>query len=177
LRFAQALLLLLVLALLAPQVHATSCACRSGSASYDFLADPAVDIDMPTPEEFLSGVQEDSSQPYSEFLKDDLEENTSSKSKLSIDLDPDGHVDLLLSKSGGELSGSGNMVKENTTSEISARGSLENGLLKLDLVTLSGDLYKLDLSGKEPHLAGNYIAFSSDGKTWTGNATGIEGNV
>ncbi len=178
-RHIQTLLLFAALVILAssPLAHAASCSCGSGSASYDFLADPAVNIDMPTPDEFLNSAKDEIAAPYAEFLRDDPEENSTGNSKLSIDMDPDVKANLLLSRSGDEITGSGSMVRNNVTSEISARGSLDKGLMKLDLVTISGDLYKLELEEEETHLAGKYVAFSSDGKTWTGDAEASEEDI
>ncbi len=61
----------------------------------------------------------------------------------------------------------------NTTSVLAASGSLNGDKLNLDLTTLGSiNLYRLTLTPNGDSASGDYQAFSANGESWTGSASG-----
>ncbi len=61
----------------------------------------------------------------------------------------------------------------NTTSVLAASGSLNGDKLNLDLTTLGSiNLYRLTLTPSGDSASGDYQAFSANGESWTGSASG-----
>jgi hypothetical protein len=80
---------------------------------------------------------------------------------------------LTLFQSEGAVFGTGSMKDGNNTFPVTASGSTDGENLSLD-VTTSGsiNMYKLALTASGDSASGDYKAFSSDGQSWTGTATG-----
>jgi hypothetical protein len=81
---------------------------------------------------------------------------------------------LTLFQNGDAVFGSGVVnLDANTTMMAAASGSLLDGELNLDLVTLGKvNLYRLDLTVSGESATGNYTAYSTSGATSTGEAEG-----
>jgi hypothetical protein len=73
----------------------------------------------------------------------------------------------------GTVFGTGSMRDGNSTFPVTASGSTDGENLNLD-VTTSGsiNIYKLVLKASGDSASGDYKAFSADGQSWTGTATG-----
>jgi hypothetical protein len=80
---------------------------------------------------------------------------------------------LTLFQSEGTVFGTGSMRDGNSTFPVTASGSTDGENLNLD-VTTSGsiNIYKLVLKASGDSASGDYKAFSADGQSWTGTATG-----
>ena len=62
---------------------------------------------------------------------------------------------------------------KSSASEAAASGTVVGGSMRLDVVSLdSVALYRFDLILTEDQVAGGYIAYGSDGSSWSGNVTG-----
>ncbi|RQW77264.1 MAG: hypothetical protein EHM14_14770 [Methanothrix sp.] len=150
---------------------AAKCACSGGSggASYNFLGDSAVDINMDSYDEFARSYTPQSSVQTS--LQTTAVE-TAEVSKLSLDLADSSHVDLALKNVQGEYSGDGSIIRANGTEQVKATGKLTGQKLSINLVTLSGATYNFDLAREGSTVLGDYKEADSLGKNLTGIANG-----
>ncbi len=165
------LIAVLALMLLACSPGAAKCACSGGSggASYNFLGDSAMDINMDSYDEFARSYSPQSSVRTS--LQTTAVE-TAAESKLSLDLSDKSHVDLTLKNVGGEYSGNGIITRVNGTEQAKATGILSGQKLSLDLVALSGASYKFNLAREGNTILGDYSENGPLGKNLTGIANG-----
>ncbi len=136
----------------------------SGGASYDFMGDSAFDMNMDS---------------YDEFVKDNIQKSSiglsatkNAKSRLGLDLSDESRIDLIISQAGGDLSGQGNMTRDNRTEQVKATGLLQGSRLSLDVVTLSDVLFKFELVDQGNMLQGDYSEIDSDGRQIQGFADG-----
>jgi hypothetical protein len=118
------LLTLLVLVLAACNQAAAKCPCSSGgSASYNFLGDPAVDVDMDSYADFVQA----NAQHCSVDVLVPTPENAA-QSALTLDLGRRGKIEVRLSpKDGthigqGNLTGLGNLTQEDKAEQLEATG-------------------------------------------------------
>jgi hypothetical protein len=165
------LIAVLALMLLACSPGAAKCACSGGSggASYNFLGDSAVDINMDSYDEFARSYTPQSSIQTS--LQTTAVE-TAEVSKLSLDLADSSHVDIALKNVQGEYSGDGSITRADGAEQVTATGKLAGQKLSLNLVTLSGASYKFNLAREGSTVLGDYNEADSLGKNLTGIANG-----
>jgi hypothetical protein len=157
--------------LLANSPAAAKCACSGGSggASYNFLGDSAVDINMDSYDEFVrtnvaqSSVQASVQTPGAE---------TAQESKLSLDLADRSHVDITLKKVLGEYSGQGNITRVNETEQVKATAKLMGRKFSLNLVTSSGASFLFNLAKEGSTVLGDYSEEKPEGEHLTGIANG-----
>jgi hypothetical protein len=84
-------------------------------------------------------------------------------------------VSLALNESDHVVLGSGNITEGNDTRQVTATGLEDGNRLDLNLTTLGTvNLYMLSLNMNGDSAAGEYMAHSADGQSWTGNATGTK---
>ena len=161
------LIAILILMLAAASVPAAAnCACSlGGGASYNFLGDPAVDVNMDS---------------YDEFVRDNVQTSsvavpnvqTALQSRMNLDLSDKSSIDLELSQAEGSLSGQGNMTGDSETEPVEAKGTLQGNTLSLDITASGGELFKFNLASEGSTLMGDYSETLPDGKTLTGTAVG-----
>jgi hypothetical protein len=168
------LLTLLILVLAACNQAAAKCPCSSGgSASYNFLGDPAVDVNMNS---YPDSVQANAQHCSVEVLLPTPE--NAAQSMLNLDLGRRGKIEVLLSpKDGkhvgqGNLTSLGNLTGENKAEQLQATALLEGNKLSLDVRTQSGDLYSFELAKEGKAVMGDYVLSQPDGKTQKGIADG-----
>jgi len=83
--------------------------------------------------------------------------------------------DLVLSlfQKGNDVFGAGKIKEGNNTQDVAVSGAVAGAALDLNVVTLNPiSLYKLKLDLSEDWAAGEYLAFSTSGDSWTGSAEG-----
>jgi hypothetical protein len=84
-------------------------------------------------------------------------------------------VALALNESDHVVFGSGNITEGNNTQQVTASGLEDGNRLDLNLTTRGTvNLYMLSLNMNGDSAAGEYMAHSADGQSWTGNATGTK---
>ena len=84
-------------------------------------------------------------------------------------------VALALNESDHVVFGYGNIAEGNNTQQVTASGLEDGNRLDLNLTTLGTvNLYMLSLNMNGDSAAGEYMAHSADGQSWTGNATGTK---
>jgi hypothetical protein len=84
-------------------------------------------------------------------------------------------VALALDESDHVVFGYGNITEENNTQQVTASGLEDGNRLDLNLTTLGTvNLYMLSLNMNGDSAAGEYMAHSAGGQSWTGNATGTK---
>jgi len=155
--------------LLACSPAAAKCACSGGSASYNFLGDSAVDINMDSYDEFMRNNAPQSS--VRTFDQTSTAE-TAPESELSLDLADHSHVDLMLKNDQGAYSGQGNMTHINETEQVKATGKLMGQKLSLNLVTSSGASFLFNLAKEGSTVLGDYREEKPLGENLTGIANG-----
>ena len=168
------LITLLVFILAACNQAEAKCPCSSGgSASYNFLGDPAVDVNM---DSYLDSVQANA-QHCSVEVPLPAPENAA-QSMLILDLGRRGKIEVLLSpKDGkhvgqGNLTGPGNLTQEDKAEQLEATALLEGNKLSLDVRTQRGDLYSFKLAKEGKAVMGDYVLSQPDGKSQKGIADG-----
>ena len=119
---------------------AATCACSlGGGASYNFLGDSAVDINMDGYDEFLR-----ENVPASSVAARGIavipDAKTAAQSRLNLDLKDKGSVYLVLSKTQEGIFGDGSMTAANGTEAVKAVGTLVGYKLSLDVTADSGVL-------------------------------------
>lgn len=120
---------------------------RSGGGlpAYDFLNDPAINIDMTNYDEFVRNNSADQQKDMSVSMGSGREKEANdataklwSISRLSLELDDSSHLSLNFSQSSGEIFGTGNMTLGNKTEPVGAFGELFGDGLYLNIVSFSG---------------------------------------
>lgn len=168
----KALIAILVLMLAAGSHAAATCACSlGGGASYNFLGDPAMDVNMDGYDEFAR-----ENVPTSTIAAPGIavipDVKTAAQSRLNLNLKDKSSVYLVLSKTQEGFSGDGSMTAANGTETVTAVGMLVGNKLSLDVTASSGRLYKFDLASEGSTVMGDFSETLADGETSTGLATG-----
>jgi hypothetical protein len=162
----KSLIAILILILAAASPAAAKCACSSGGgASYNFLGDSAVDINMDGYDEFIGDNVPASSAAVPEV-------QTAAQSLMSLNLNDKSSIYLVISKTTGSLSGQGNMSAANGTETVEAVGTLEGDKLSLDVTASGGELYKFNLASEGSTVMGDFSETLPNGENLTGLAEG-----
>lgn len=83
-------------------------------------------------------------------------------------------VSLALFQKGASIFGSGSLREGNSTSQVTASGTMQGEALSLDLTTQQPiTLYKLLLNMSNDEVSGEYSAISAGGDQWTGEVDGF----
>ena len=168
----KALIAILILMLAAGSHAAATCACSlGGGASYNFLGDSAVDINMDGYDEFArENVPTSSVAATGIAVIPDVK--TAAQSRLNLNLKDKSSIYLVLSKTQEGFSGDGSMTAANGTETVKAVGTLVGNKLSLDVTADSGELYKFDLASEGSTVMGDFTESLPDGETSTGLASG-----
>ena len=167
----KALIAILILMLAAGSHAAATCACSVGGASYNFLGDRAVDVNMEGYDEFArENVPTSSIAVPNSVVVPDVK--ASAESRLSLDLKDKSNIDLALSKTREGMSGRGNMTEINGTEPVVAVGTLQGNKLSLDVTASGGELYKFNLASEGSTVMGDFSESLSNGVSLTGLAKG-----
>ena len=150
---------------------AATCACSLGGASYNFLGDPAMDVNMEGYDEFAREDVPISSiaVPISVVVPD---VKAAAESRLSLDLKDKSNIVLALSKTREGISGRGNMTAINGTEPVLAVGRLMGNKLSLDVTASGGELYKFNLASEGSTVMGDFSEALPNGASLTGLAKG-----
>ena len=160
------LIAILILITAAASPAAATCACSSGGgASYNFLGDSAMNIDMGGHEEFARD-----NVPMSSIAIPDVK--TAALSRLSLNLRDKRSIYLILSMIQGNISGEGSMTGFNGTETADAVGTLQGNTLSLNVTTSGGELYKFDLASEGNTVMGDFIETLPNGERRNGLAEG-----
>ncbi len=160
------LIAILILITAAASPAAATCACSSGGgASYNFLGDSAMNINMGGYEEFVRD-----NVPLSSIAIPDVK--TAALSRLSLNLRDKRSIYLILSKIQGNISGEGSMTGFNGTETADAVGTLQGNTLSLNVTTSGGELYKFNLASQGSTVMGDFIETLPDGERLNGLAEG-----
>ena len=151
---------------------AATCACSlGGGASYNFLGDRAVDVNMEGYDEFArENVPTSSIAVPNSVVVPDVK--ASAESRLSLDLKDKSNIDLALSKTREGMSGRGNMTEINGTEPVVAVGTLQGNKLSLDVTASGGELYKFNLASEGSTVMGDFSESLPNGVSLTGLAKG-----
>jgi len=160
------LIAILILITAANAPAAATCACSSGGgASYNFLGDSAMNINM---------------DGYDEFIRDNVQSSsvavpnvqTASHSRLTLNLNDKSRIYLILSKNQGNISGEGSMTGVNGTQTAGAVGTLQGNTLSRDVTASGGEHYKFKLAREGSTEMGDFNAILSNGERLNGLAEG-----
>jgi hypothetical protein len=156
---------ILIIFIVACSPAAAKCCSLGGAASYNFLGDSAVDIDMDS---------------YDEFVRENVPANVvatpdvkaAAKSRLRLNLLDNNSIYLQLSQAEGRISGQGNVTHGNVTEPAEALGTLQANKLSLDVTAPGGELYKFALALEGSTVLGDYSLAMPDGEKLTGIVDG-----
>jgi hypothetical protein len=166
----KALIAILILMLAAGPNAAAKCACSLG-ASYNFLGDPSMDVNMEGYEEFArENVQTSSIAALGITVIPDVK--MAAQSRLNLNLKDKSIIYLVLSKTQEGFSGDGSITVANGTETVKATGTLEGNKLSLDVTASGGELYKFNLASEGSTVMGDFSEALPNGVTSTGLATG-----
>jgi hypothetical protein len=143
---------------------AKCCSLGGGGASYNFLGDSAVDINMDSYDEFAR-----ENVPAAAAIPD---VRSSATSRLSLFLSDNGSIYLLLSQAGGKFSGLGNATEGNVTGPAQAVGMLQANKLSLDVTAPGKEVYKFSLATEGSTVMGDYSLALPDGERLNGTTQG-----
>lgn len=162
----------MILILAAGSHAAATCACSlGGGASYNFLGDRAVDVNMGGYDEFArENVPTNSIAVPNPVVVPDVK--AAAESRLSLDLKDKSNIDLALSKTREGISGRGNMTAINGTEPVLAVGRLMGNKLSLDVTASGGELYKFNLASEGSTVMGDFSESLPNGESLTGLAKG-----
>ena len=151
---------------------AATCACSlGGGASYNFLGDRAVDVNMEGYDEFArENVPTSSIAVPNSIVVPDVK--AVAEGRLSLDLKDRSNIDLALSKTREGISGRGNMTAINGTKPVKAVGALQGNKLSLDVTASGGELYKFNLASEDSTVMGDFSKSLPNGENLTGLAKG-----
>jgi hypothetical protein len=167
----KALIAILILMLAIGPNVAAKCACSLGGASYNFLGDPSMDVNMEGYDELArDNVQASSIAVQNSVVVPDVK--AAAESRLSLNLKGKGNIDLALSKTRESISGQGNMTAINGTVPVKAVGKLEGNKLSLDVTASGGELYKFNLANEGSTVMGDFSELLPNGVSLTGLASG-----
>jgi len=156
---------ILILFIVAGSPAAAKCCSLGGGASYNFLGDPAVDIDMDSYDEFVR-----ENVPASVAAVPDVK--TAATSRLRLNLLDNRSIHLLLSQAEGRIFGQGNVTQGNVTGPVEATGTLQANKLSLDVTAPGGEFYKFGLAAEGSTVLGDYSLAMPDGERLTGTTEG-----
>lgn len=166
----KALIAILILMLAAGPNASAKCACSLG-ASYNFLGDPEMDVNMGGYDEFAR-----ENVPTSSIAAAGItaipDVKMAAQSRLNLNLKDKSSIYLVLSKTQEGFSGDGSMTVANGTETVKAIGTLEGNKLSLDVTASGGELYKFNLASEGSTVMGDFSEAQPDGVTSTGLATG-----
>ncbi len=168
----RALIAILILMLAAGPHAAATCSCSlGGGASYNFLGDSAVDINMDGYDEFArENVPTSTVATVSTVVIPDVK--TAAQSRLNLNLEDKSSLYLVLSKTQEGFHGDGSMTAANGTETVNAVGTLEGNKLSVDVTTGGGKLYRFNLASEGSTVIGDFSETLPDGETSTGLASG-----
>lgn len=150
---------------------AAKCACSLGGASYNFLGDPTMDVNMEGYDEFArESVPTSSIAALGNTVLPDVK--MAAQSRLNLNLKDKSSIYLVLSKTQEGFSGDGSMDVANGTETVLAVGTLNGNKLSLDVTASGGELYKFNLASEGSTVMGDFSEAQPDGVTSTGLATG-----
>jgi hypothetical protein len=151
---------------------AATCACSlGGGASYNFLGDPAMNVNMEGYDEFMrENVPTSSIAVPNSVVVPDVK--AAAESRLSLDLKNKSNIDLALSKTRKGISGQGNMTEINGTEPVKAVGRLMGNKLSLDVTASGGELFKFNLASEGSTVMGDFSESLPNGVSLTGLANG-----
>jgi hypothetical protein len=166
------LIAVLILMLVAGSPAAATCACSlGGGASYNFLGDSAVDINMDGYDEFArENVPASSIAAPGMAVTPDVK--TAAQSRMNLNLNDKSSIYLVLSKTQEGIFGDGSMIAANGTEIVKAVGTLVGNELSLDVTGSGGEIYKFDLASEGSTVMGDFTETLPDGETSTGLASG-----
>ena len=164
--------ILMLILMLDGGLAAATCACSlGGGASYNFLGDPTMDVNMDGYDEFArENVPTSSIAISNSVVVPDVK--NAAQSRLNLDLKDKSSIYLVLSKTQKGIIGDGSMTATNGTETVKAVGTLLGNELSLDVTTGSGKLYKFNLASEGSSVMGDFSEALPDGETYTGLATG-----
>lgn len=155
----------MILIIVAGSPAAAKCCSLGGGGSYNFLGDPAVDIDMDSYDEFVR-----ENVPAGLAAVPDV--RTAATSQLRLNLNDSSRIYLILSQAEGSISGQGNVTQGNDTGPIKAVGKFQANKLSLDVTASGGEFYKFSLATEGSTVLGEYRLAIPDGKRINGTADG-----
>jgi hypothetical protein len=162
----QIAIFIIFLAACSPVAARCSCGSLGGGASYNFLGDPAMDIGRDS---------------YDEFVRDNIpaaslvdlpDVKMAAQSRMSLNLNDQTHMDLILSLASREFSGRGNKTQANETEQVEAVGLLQGNKLFLNVSAKSGVLYRFNLANEGSIVLGDYSQTKPNGEELSGVADG-----
>jgi len=156
---------LLILFIVAGSPAAAKCCSLGGGASYNFLGDSAVDINMDSYDEFVR-----ENVPAGVGAVPDVK--SAATSRLRLNLKDNSRIYLLLSLAEGRISGQGNVTQGNVTEPVEAVGMLQANKLSLDVTASGGVSYEFSLAAEGSTVLGDYSLAMPDGKRINGTADG-----
>ena len=156
--------MILVLAVGSPAA-AKCCSLGGWGASYNFLGDSAVDINMDSYDEFVR-----ENVPASVVAVPDVKKAATSRMRLN--LSDNSRIYLLLTQTEGSIRGQGNVTRGNVTGPVEAVGMLQANKLSLDVTAFRGEVYKFSLATEGSTVLGDYILAMPDGERLNGTAEG-----
>lgn len=155
----------MILFIVAGSPAAAKCCSLGGGASYNFLGDSAVDINMDSYDEFVR-----ENVPAGVAAVPDVK--SAATSRLRLNLKDNSRIYLLLSQAEGSISGEGNVTQGNVTEPVEAVGMLQANKLSLDVTASGGEFYKFSLAAEGRTVLGDYSLAMPDGKRINGTADG-----
>jgi hypothetical protein len=156
--------MILVLAVGSPAA-AKCCSLGGGGASYNFLGDSAVDINMDSYDEFVR-----ENVPASVVAVPDVKKAATSRMRLN--LSDNSRIYLLLTQTEGSIRGQGNVTRGNVTGPVEAVGMLQANKLSLDVTAFGGEVYKFSLAIEGNTILGDYSLAMPDGERLNETAEG-----
>ena len=151
---------------------AATCACSlGGGASYNFLGDPAMDVNMEGYDELArENVPTSSIAALGTTVMPDVK--MAGQSRLNLNLKDKSSIYLVLSKTQEGFSGDGSMTVANGTETVKAVGTLNGNKLSLDVTASGGKLYKFNLASEGSTVMGDFSESLPNGASLTGLASG-----
>jgi hypothetical protein len=141
------------------------------AGAYNFLGDPAVDVNMEGYDEFArENVPTSSIAAAGITVIPDVK--MAAQSRLNLDLKDKSSIYLVLSKTQEGFSGDGSMTAANGTETVKAMGTLNGNKLSLDVTASGGELYKFNLASEGSTVMGDFSEALPNGASLTGLAKG-----
>lgn len=160
------LLLAVMFAALAPA--AGRCCSLGGGASYDYLGDSAMSIEMESSDEFLR----DNVAQSTLIVEPDWNQKEKETRRLRLNLSDNGSIELLVSAAEGSIAGRGDLTRNNEILALGAEGMLQQSMLRLNATAPGGEVYRFDLVMSGSIVLGNFSRTMPDGRKASGTAEG-----
>ncbi len=135
------------------------------SCTYNFLGDPAIDINNENYDEFAQPNEDEGSIASSSQVQED-------RAILLLDMQDKSKISILLRNNRGDLEGQGNWTRQNDTEKFQAKGSLNGNRLVLDLELQNGESYQFDLAKEGDTVLGDFRLITASTKKILGIAEG-----